>query len=77
MIERDVVLMDGSTGRPDRVVIYDDRIEVIDYKTGGSREKDKNQVADYMRALRASSGGKPVLGALLYNHPPHIERVEI
>lgn len=81
MIERDVVLTDGSTGRPDRVMIYGDRIEVIDYKTGAPRAKDHAQVATYMRALKASSkassSGKPVLGSLLYNHPPHIERVEL
>ncbi|MDG2426507.1 MAG: UvrD-helicase domain-containing protein [Flavobacteriales bacterium] len=81
MNERSLLLADGTVGRPDRVVIFDNRIEVVDYKTGTPSEaklkKDKSQVAGYMRALQASSPEKSVHGALLYGATATVEKVTL
>jgi len=57
--------IDGNLYRPDRVVITDQAIEVVDYKTGEENEKYANQLRTYMK-LAAEIYRQPVKGYLLY-----------
>jgi ATP-dependent exoDNAse (exonuclease V) beta subunit len=51
--------------RPDRVMIHDGTVVVIDYKTGVQENKHKKQVESYMKLLMAM-GYREVKGYLLY-----------
>jgi len=54
--ERDLVDKNGNILRPDRIVISDNHVTVIDYKTGMVSEKElekyKSQVLEYVEALQ-------------------------
>lgn len=52
--------------RPDRIVMKDWRITVIDYKFGDERDNYKGQVKNYMRLLRKLYPGHKVVGYLWY-----------
>ncbi len=60
--------------RPDRVVIFNKRAVVLDYKTGKAKARHKSQVRQYMRAL-SIMGYHPVEGFLLYFDDRSIIRV--
>jgi ATP-dependent exoDNAse (exonuclease V) beta subunit len=66
--ERSLVDENGNELRPDRIVITDNQVMVIDYKTGGVSEKDlkqyKDQVLGYIDALE-NMDYKNVKGFLL------------
>ena len=49
--EEEILLPDGQKYRPDRVVFIDDRVIVIDYKTGKAEEKHKHQINKYADIL--------------------------
>jgi ATP-dependent exoDNAse (exonuclease V) beta subunit len=63
--EQEIVLADGSPVRPDRVMVYDEYWEVVDFKTGAPNVKHHDQVYGYMMQLESISG-KPVKGYLAY-----------
>jgi len=56
-LERELVNAHGKILRPDRIMIIDDQVSVIDYKTGLMNEKNlkkyTKQVKEYMEALGA------------------------
>ena len=52
--------------RPDRIVMKDRRITVIDYKFGDEHDNYKGQVKNYMRLLRKLYPGHKVVGYLWY-----------
>jgi ATP-dependent exoDNAse (exonuclease V) beta subunit len=52
--------------RPDRIVMKDGRITVIDYKFGDEDDDYKGQVNNYMRLLRKLYPGHTVKGYLWY-----------
>jgi len=59
----------GNLFRMDRVVIDEDRISVIDYKTGTHKEAEKeyaSQLKNYVRILKEVSPGKNVEGVIAY-----------
>lgn len=69
-IERDVMAPNGNVLRPDRVVDFGDRIDVLDFKTGDEVDPTKRgeylkQVRGYMLALQRADG-PPVKGYLYY-----------
>lgn len=49
--ETEILLTDGRTIRPDRVIIKNKNVVVIDYKTGAENKEHENQINDYARAL--------------------------
>lgn len=49
--ETDILLNDGKIIRPDRVVIGDDKVTVIDYKTGIEKDEHIKQVNKYAEVL--------------------------
>lgn len=50
--EHDILVPNGITLRPDRVVVLDDLIVLIDYKTGSPKEKDKKQLEEYAAVIQ-------------------------
>jgi hypothetical protein len=55
----------GNVYRPDRVMIYEDHIDVVDYKTGLPNVRYHKQVQDYVTVL-SEIYEKPIKGYLLY-----------
>ena len=65
MLEKEICLADNSVARPDRVVIYVDHVDVIDYKTGIHTPQHEAQVRTYVSHL-SKIYTQPVQGYLLY-----------
>lgn len=52
MNEKEILLIDGKILRPDRVVIENEKVTVIDYKTGKKDPGHQQQMAGYIVALQ-------------------------
>ena len=48
--ERDILMADGSIERPDKVVLKDTGVTIIDYKTGVKDSRYKLQIEEYASA---------------------------
>ena len=72
--EQEIIDNSGNSIRPDRVVVGDSMVTVIDYKTGIERPAHSAQVEGYKREL-ASIYNRPVEGYLLYTDGPKILKV--
>lgn len=51
--EREILTVDGISLRPDRLVITDNEVTIIDYKTGKPSPSHKEQLAQYADELKA------------------------
>ncbi|MGZ3613803.1 MAG: PD-(D/E)XK nuclease family protein, partial [Thermodesulfobacteriota bacterium] len=59
----------GSLFRMDRVIFSEDRVSVIDYKTGTDQKAEKehiSQLKNYLRILREIYSGKKIEGIIAY-----------
>ncbi len=68
----------GNLLRMDRVVFEEDRISVVDYKTGTDRESEKeyiSQLKNYLRILKEVYPGKKVEGVIAYVDLKEIRKV--
>ncbi|MCL2245521.1 MAG: UvrD-helicase domain-containing protein [Lentimicrobiaceae bacterium] len=63
--ETSILFPDGNLLRPDRVVFLEDKVVVIDYKTGEPHASHKEQVDQYGEAIR-KMGHENVEGHILY-----------
>jgi ATP-dependent exoDNAse (exonuclease V) beta subunit len=63
--ETSILFPDGNLVRPDRVVFLEDKVVVIDYKTGDPHVSHKEQIDQYCEAIR-KMGNKNVHGHILY-----------
>ena len=63
--ERSILLQNGKSYQPDRVVVKNNKTFVIDYKTGEREEKHKEQITNY-RNLLAEMGYQNISAQLLY-----------
>ncbi|MCD4760741.1 PD-(D/E)XK nuclease family protein, partial [bacterium] len=63
--ETEILLPNGQTFRPDRLILSGNKAIVIDYKTGKSEEKHKKQINHYARLIE-EMGYKKVEKYLLY-----------
>jgi RecB family exonuclease len=63
--ERDLVSKTGEVFRPDRIVVYPDRMVVVDFKTGQAKPEHKQQLVSYAALLKEIET-KPVEGWLFY-----------
>lgn len=63
--ERDLVSKTGEVFRPDRIVVYPDRVVVVDFKTGQAKPEHKQQLKHYAVLLKEIET-KPVEGWLFY-----------
>jgi ATP-dependent exoDNAse (exonuclease V) beta subunit len=52
LTETEMLLQDGSIMRPDRIIISDEEVIVIDYKTGAAEDKHEIQVRQYAGVLK-------------------------
>ena len=66
----------GNTYRPDRVLLKENQVVVIDYKTGKANDKDLKQVKEYLQLLH-NMGYKVVEGYIAYVLDGKIEEVKI
>jgi len=63
--ETSILFPNGNLLRPDRVVFLEDKVVVIDYKTGEANASHKEQIEQYCDAIR-EMGYKNVEGRILY-----------
>ncbi len=50
--EAEILLKNGKTFRPDRLVFHDDKVTIIDFKTGKHEDKHREQIARYLKQLK-------------------------
>ena len=63
--EQDILVKDGKTFRPDRLIIIDDKIVIIDYKTGKEEKHHIKQLNNYESIIK-KMGYRNVEKYLLY-----------
>ena len=74
--EVDILFGNGLSKRPDRVMITDDRVVVVDYKFGEhSDQRYHSQIRNYLKLIR-QMGYKEVEGFLWYVELSKIEAVK-
>jgi ATP-dependent exoDNAse (exonuclease V) beta subunit len=66
--EREFANERGELFRCDRVVVDDDRVTVVDYKTGSDKKEEeyRQQLRNYKRILTDIFAPKPIRGLLMY-----------
>ena len=68
--EVEIVHPDGRLGRIDRLVLFDDAVWVLDYKSGSADAADmaayRAQLAAYVSALEGMHGARPVRAMLVF-----------
>ncbi len=75
LTEIGIIEKNGKVHRPDRVIINENNVIVIDYKTGQEEiEKHKNQLTRYMNLIKEMNY-KNIEGYLLYTDLLKIEKV--
>lgn len=65
LTEQGIMLPGGERKRPDRIVFFGDRVEVVDFKTGDERKRYQDQVRVYM-TLVSEITKLPVKGFICY-----------
>jgi len=63
--ETELIIDNGEIVRPDRVVVDDQLLTIIDYKTGEEKEQDYEQVRNYMDVF-SNIGNKNIEAKLVY-----------
>lgn len=51
-VEKEILTADGNVFRPDKVVVKENEIIVLDYKTGGYKYADRKQIKEYKQMLQ-------------------------
>ena len=74
--ETDVIAEDGSLHRPDRVVVTDNGVIVVDYKFGSHRAVYETQVARYVQLYR-KMGYASVRGFLWYVYTDEVVECQL
>jgi len=64
--EAEIVTIEGAVCRPDRIVLKNGRVEVIDFKVGKREDAHQAQIRSYMDLLAAAFDQAPVAGYLVY-----------
>jgi hypothetical protein len=64
MNEVEILTSEGTTKRPDRVIITDNKVIVVDFKFGAEKKEYINQISNYSRLLKAM--GYPKVEAFLW-----------
>jgi ATP-dependent helicase/nuclease subunit A len=74
--ESDIIISNGEIRRPDRVVIYSDHVDIIDYKSGIQEENESHnfQVNEYIRLI-SGIGYKNVKGYLWYINSNNVKEI--
>ncbi len=74
--EAEILLPDGKSFRPDRLVFDDEKLTIIDYKTGNPKETDIKQIRKYGNILY-DMGYKKIRKVLIYINNEFCEIVEV
>ena len=74
MNERDIILTDGRIYRPDKVIIYDEKAVVIDFKAGVKNSDHERQIKVYAEILR-QMGFRKIEMNLFYINDLKIETI--
>lgn len=74
--EREIITETGEIIRPDRIVVFEDHLEVVDFKTGEDRSKYTEQVKLYMNYASALFN-KPAKGYLAFTESLLVQEVGI
>jgi len=74
--EAEILLPDGKSYRPDRLVFDDEKLTIIDYKTGSQKESDIKQINKYWNIL-VDMGYEKIKKVLIYINNEDCEIVEI
>lgn len=74
LTEQGILLPGGYHKRPDRIIIYPNEVEVVDFKTGVPREAYLFQIREYMSLVEELTN-LPVKGYLCYLDSVRIEEV--
>jgi ATP-dependent exoDNAse (exonuclease V) beta subunit len=69
-----MVATNGAALRPDRVVVFQHKVIVVDYKTGKESPNHSKQVKEYKEELQRIYS-MPIEGYLLYTDGPNIQAV--
>lgn len=72
--EREILLPDGKSIRPDRVILRDSIWRVIDFKTGKPANDHAEQVRNYASAL-SEIFDAPVQGLIAYTQTAEVQRI--
>lgn len=72
--EQDIIVDKTTVKRPDKLLIDGNKITLLDFKTGETKEKDLTQLRDYAFALK-EIGFTDVSGILFYTKYNRLERV--
>ncbi len=72
--ERSILMPDGETIRPDRVLVKGDKAIIIDYKTGIEKEEHIMQVNKYSESLK-QMGYNQIEKYLLYVEGPYVKQI--
>ena len=64
--EAEIILEDGKVLRPDRVVIRNENIDIVDFKTGAYDDKHKKQIEIYCKSFMNIYPNKKIYGYLYY-----------
>ncbi len=75
--EESILMQDGTTKRPDRVLISDQEIVVIDYKFGERHTDHIDQVKEYMRLISEIEVDKKITGYLYYANENRILKIQL
>jgi len=76
--EKDILMPTGLVLRPDRVVIADKHITLIDFKTGSPNNKHSIQINNYAQVLNSLYPNYTIDAYIAYIHDnPYIEQVAI
>ena len=51
LVEKEIIIPDGTSYRPDRVIKKDNNTYLIDFKTGTPKTSDKKQIKYYEKLL--------------------------
>lgn len=75
--ERGIIDTDGESYRPDRVVIFGDHIDIIDYKFGKEEKSYTKQIRNYMNLYGRMYNGMAINAYLWYiGDNPRVEPVK-
>lgn len=69
--EKDLLTSTEKILRPDKVIYFENHIDVIDFKSGEIQEKHKNQVYEYVENIQKTTV-KPVRGFVVYTHSTEV-----
>lgn len=65
MNEPEILCDDGTSKRPDRVLLTDEKVIIIDFKFGKEKKEHLRQVNEYMKLIEKIES-KPAEGFLWY-----------